>query len=72
MVVLCDEHNVEPIAEVFPWGDFPKAFDKIKNGKPHFRCHIDVGTWARENGFHMKELKPEPKNVMAPRKVPQY
>ena len=47
--------NVVPIVEMYKWKDFPKAYDKLKNkkgGKPHFRLCVNVGEWARKNGFH--------------------
>ena len=52
MVVVSTLKDVEVISEVFQFEDFPKAYDHLKNGKPKFRCVVDVGTWARKNGFH--------------------
>jgi len=41
---------------VLQFEEFPKAYQKLKTGKPHFRMVVDVGTWARKNGFHKKLL----------------
>lgn len=42
MLEFVEEHGIESICEVFKWDDFLKAVDKLKNGKPRFRCVIDV------------------------------
>ena len=35
-------HNIQPIVQNYSWNDFPKAYDTIKNGKPRFRCVVDI------------------------------
>lgn len=52
MLKLASMKNILPIAEVFKWEDCAKGYHKLKNGKPHFRACLEVGPWARENGFH--------------------
>ena len=51
MLPICVEKNVYPIVEEYNFEDFPKAFDKLENGKPHFRCVVNVKDWAEKNGF---------------------
>jgi len=52
MINLADLHSIIPISEVYKWEDLPKGYDKLENGKPHFRVSVDVGTWARAKNFH--------------------
>ena len=54
MMKICDMNKILPISEVYSWQNLPKAFKKLKYGKPHFRCCVSVGKWARKNGFHKK------------------
>ena len=42
MLNYCAEKNIYPLVEEFNFEDFPKAFDKLENGKPHFRCVVNV------------------------------
>ena len=42
MLNLCAEKKIYPLVEEFKFEDFPKAFDKLENGKPHFRCVVNV------------------------------
>ena len=51
MLPLCVEKDIYPIVEEFDFEDFPKAFDKLENGKPHFRCVVNVKDWAEKHGF---------------------
>jgi D-arabinose 1-dehydrogenase-like Zn-dependent alcohol dehydrogenase len=51
MLPLCVEKDIYPIVEEFPFEDFPKAFDKLENGRPHFRCVVNVKDYAEKNGF---------------------
>ena len=37
-----DQFNVQPITEHYTWANFPKAYEKLHNGKPIFRCVVDV------------------------------
>ena len=47
-------HNILPICEFFGFEDFPKALDKLENGKPVFRCVMNVEEWSKKNGFLKK------------------
>jgi D-arabinose 1-dehydrogenase-like Zn-dependent alcohol dehydrogenase len=51
MVDFCNEKDVYPICEEYDFEDLPKAFDKLENGKPHFRCVVNVKDWAKKHGF---------------------
>ena len=51
MIDLCAEKDIYPICEEYDFEDLPKAFDKLENGKPHFRCVLNVKDWAEKNGF---------------------
>jgi uncharacterized zinc-type alcohol dehydrogenase-like protein len=51
MLPLCAEKDIYPIVEEFSFEDFPKAFDKLENGRPHFRCVVNVKDWAEKHGF---------------------
>ena len=51
MIELCSEKDIYPICEEYDFEDLPKAFDKLENGKPHFRCVLNVKDWAEKNGF---------------------
>ena len=51
MIKLCVEKDIYPMVEEFSFEDFPKAFDKLENGKPKFRCVVNVKDWAEKNGF---------------------
>ena len=43
MLEFSAENGIECLCEEFQWEDFPKALDKLENGKPIFRCVVDVG-----------------------------
>ena len=45
-------HNILPMVELFGFEDFPKALDKLENGKPVFRCVVNVENWSKKNGFY--------------------
>ena len=51
MIKLCVEKDIYPMVEEFSFEDFPKAFDRLENGKPKFRCVVNVKDWAEKNGF---------------------
>ena len=59
MLKICSMKNIIPITEMYDWLDFPKAYAKLKDhtgGKPHFRLCVNVGEWARKNGFHKERF----------------
>jgi D-arabinose 1-dehydrogenase-like Zn-dependent alcohol dehydrogenase len=47
MLQFSVDHNVYPICETFAFEDFPKAFDHLENGRPKFRCVVNVKDWAK-------------------------
>ena len=51
MLPVCVEKDVYPICEEFKFEDFPKAFEKLEKGKPHFRCVVNVKDYAEKHGF---------------------
>jgi D-arabinose 1-dehydrogenase-like Zn-dependent alcohol dehydrogenase len=42
MIDFCLTHGIEPMIEKFSFDDFPKALDRIMNGKPEFRVVVDL------------------------------
>jgi len=42
MLDFVAKHGIECIAEHYEFDDFPKALDKLENGKPIFRCIVDT------------------------------
>ncbi len=36
------KHNIVPLCEEFDFEDFPKAFDRLENGRPKFRCVVNA------------------------------
>lgn len=51
MLNLCVEKDIYPMVEEFSFMDFPKAFDKLENGRPLFRCVVNVKDFAEKNGW---------------------
>ena len=51
MVEFCHKNDVYPIVEEYPFEELPKAFDKLENGRPHFRCVVNVKDFAEKNGL---------------------
>jgi D-arabinose 1-dehydrogenase-like Zn-dependent alcohol dehydrogenase len=51
MIDFCSKNDVYPIVEEFPFEDLPKAFDKLENGRPFFRCVVNVKDYAEKNGL---------------------
>jgi D-arabinose 1-dehydrogenase-like Zn-dependent alcohol dehydrogenase len=51
MLQLCVDKKIYPMVEEFTFEDFPKAYDKLLNGKPHFRCVVNVKDFAEKNGW---------------------
>ena len=35
-------HNVLPVCEEYVWKDLPKAYERLKSGKAHYRCVVKV------------------------------
>jgi len=36
------KHGIRVRVEEFPFLEFPKALDRLENGRPHFRCVVNV------------------------------
>jgi len=51
MLKLCAEKDIYPVIEMFSFEDFPKALDKLENGKPIFRCVVDVEKYSKSKGL---------------------
>ena len=51
MVEFCHKNDVYPIVEEFPFEEMPKAFDKLENGRPYFRCVVNMKDFAEKNGL---------------------
>lgn len=41
MLEFSAKHNIAPLCEQFSFDDFPKAYDRLVNGRPIFRCVVD-------------------------------
>jgi len=51
MLEFCAKNNVYPMVEEFAFEDFPKALDKLENGKPIFRCVVNCGEFSKKIGL---------------------
>ena len=51
MLSICVEKDIYPMVEEFSFEDFPKAFNRLENERPKFRCVVNVKDWAEKNGF---------------------
>jgi D-arabinose 1-dehydrogenase-like Zn-dependent alcohol dehydrogenase len=51
MIEFCAKNDVYPIVEEFSFEDFGKAFDRLENGRPKFRCVVDVQTYSKKNNL---------------------
>ena len=51
MLNICTDKKIYPIVEEFDFEDLPKAFDKLENGKPHFRCVVKTKDYAEKHGL---------------------
>lgn len=48
MLEFSAEHNIECICEHYGWEEFPKALDKLENGRPFFRGVVTVDDVSKE------------------------
>ena len=48
MLEFSAKHDIKCKCELFEWNDFPKALDKLENGKPLFRCVVCVDTESKK------------------------
>ena len=46
MLEFVDKHGIESICEHYDFEDFPKALDKLENGRPIFRCVVDTEKYS--------------------------
>ena len=51
MIDFCHKNDVYPICEEYPFEKMSEAFEKLENGKPFFRCVVNVKDFAEKNGF---------------------
>ena len=51
MVELSSDKDIFPICEEYDFEDLPRTFDKLENGKPHFRCVLNVKDFTVKNGW---------------------
>ena len=51
MINICVDKKIYPIVEEYAFDDLPKAFDKLENGKPHFRCVVNAKDYAERHGL---------------------
>ena len=51
MLKICVDKDIYPMVEEFGFEDFPKAFNRLENERPKFRCVVNVKDWAEKNGF---------------------
>ena len=42
MIEFTHKHGIRVETEMYSFEDFPKAFDKLENGRPFFRCVVNV------------------------------
>lgn len=47
MFKFVKKHGIECLSEIYDWEDFPKAVDKLINGKPYFRCVVKVDDFSK-------------------------
>lgn len=45
------KHKIVPTIEKVEFEDFPKAYQKLEHGRPHYRMVVDVQSWAKKHGF---------------------
>jgi len=43
------KHNIVPMCEQFDFEDFPKAYDRLLNGRPQFRCVVNASNVKLNN-----------------------
>lgn len=41
---FCDKFECYPVVENYSWADFPKAYHKLHDGQPRYRCVVDVAS----------------------------
>ena len=51
MVEFCSDKDIFPSCEEYDFEDLPRAFNKLENGKPYFRCVLNAKDFAVKNGW---------------------
>ena len=51
MLDFCNKNDVYPIVEEYQFEELPKAFEKLENGRPFFRCVVNMKDYAEKNGL---------------------
>ena len=51
MLDFCNKNDVYPIVEEYQFEEMPKAFEKLENGRPFFRCVVNMKDYAEKNGL---------------------
>ena len=41
---FCEKFQIAPIVENYPWAELPKAYSKLHDGAPKYRCVVDVAS----------------------------
>ena len=51
MLELCAKEDIYPMVEEFSFEEFDKALDRLENGRPTFRCVVNVQEYSEKNGL---------------------
>ena len=51
MLDFCHKNDVYPIVEEYQFEEMPQAFEKLENGRPFFRCVVNMKDYAEKNGL---------------------
>jgi D-arabinose 1-dehydrogenase-like Zn-dependent alcohol dehydrogenase len=51
MLEVAEKHGVKVIAEKFSFEEFPTALDRLENGRPIFRCVVNVEDYALKHNL---------------------
>ena len=51
MIDFSAKHKIESIIEEYSFEDLPKAFDKLENGKPMFRCVVNIDEYSKKHNL---------------------
>lgn len=51
MLDICVKHDIYPVCEEFNFDEFPKALDRLENGRPKFRCVVNVQEYSKRNNL---------------------
>ena len=54
IVDFCNKNDVYPIVEEYTFEELPKAFEKLENGRPHFRCTVNMKDSAEKKDWENK------------------